>query len=73
MDSILEVVVIAGLFLLRIGVPLVILVILGLAIDRWQNHRDEQIKEHYVVLLPKSKLTQAAAETTDDEEIEKAA
>ena len=73
MDSILEVMAIAGLFLLRIGIPLVILVVLGLAIDRWQTHREEQIKEQYVVLLPKTKLTKATAETTEDEEIEKAA
>jgi hypothetical protein len=36
---------IVGMFLLRIGVPVVLLVVLGKLIDHWQTRRREQIDQ----------------------------
>jgi hypothetical protein len=43
MDDLLMVLSVAGLFLLRIGVPVMLLVGLGLLIDRWQSKRERDI------------------------------
>ena len=43
MDDLLMVLSVAGLFLLRIGVPVLLLVGLGLLIDRWQSKREWDI------------------------------
>jgi len=44
MVAVLEVV---GLFVLRVGVPLMMLVALGILIDKWQTRRNEEIKRMY--------------------------
>lgn len=40
----LEVLTVIGLFVLRIGVPIMLLVGLGLLIDRWQTHRAAAVR-----------------------------
>lgn len=40
MDDLLMVLNVAVLFILRIGVPVILLVSLGILIDRWQSNRD---------------------------------
>lgn len=42
-----EILSVAGLFLLRVGLPIVLLVILGVVVDRWQNKREERMQQHY--------------------------
>lgn len=32
-----------GLFLVRIGIPVIVLVSLGVLVDHWQRHRDAAI------------------------------
>lgn len=44
MEAILGV---AGMFLLRVGLPIILLVFLGATVDRWQKRRDEQLKAAY--------------------------
>ena len=43
----IEIVSIAAMFLLRVGVPVAGLVLLGIFIDRWQTRREEQVKQQY--------------------------
>lgn len=38
-----------GLILLRIGVPLVLLVTVGLLIDRWQTRRMQEVQQEYAI------------------------
>ncbi|RPI98141.1 MAG: hypothetical protein EHM39_08505 [Chloroflexi bacterium] len=47
MDGILAVLSVVGLFMLRIGVPVLLLVALGIVIDRWQTRREEHIEQRY--------------------------
>ena len=35
------------MFLLRIGLPILVLIVLGVLIDRWQSQRDEYVRQHY--------------------------
>ena len=35
------------MFLLRIGIPVLVLIVLGVLIDRWQSQRDDYIRQHY--------------------------
>ena len=42
MDQLLLTISIAALFLLRIGVPVIVLISVGVGIDRWQSHRDQK-------------------------------
>lgn len=44
MDALITTLVVAGLFLFRIGVPVVLLVGLGVLIDRWQSKRERDIQ-----------------------------
>ena len=50
MDQLLLTISIVALFLLRIGVPVIILITIGVVIDRWQSHRDQ----HPVNAAPKA-------------------
>jgi hypothetical protein len=43
MDELLMILSVAGLFLLRIGVPVILLVGLGILIDRWQSKREHTL------------------------------
>jgi hypothetical protein len=36
-----------GLFVLRIGVPVVVLITLGILIDRWQSRREAEVRNMY--------------------------
>jgi hypothetical protein len=47
MDGVLAVLSVVGLFLLRIGVPVLLLVALGILIDRWQTRREQYIEQRY--------------------------
>lgn len=44
MEQLLLTLSIAALFLLRIGVPVIILITIGIVIDRWQNHREQELR-----------------------------
>lgn len=41
MNDLMMVIGVAVLFFLRIGVPVILLVGLGILIDRWQSHREQ--------------------------------
>lgn len=43
MDEIMMVLSIAGLFLIRVGIPVILLVALGVLIDRWQSKREAEL------------------------------
>ena len=43
----LEVLGIIALFMARIGIPLVMLVLLGIIVGRWQDRREAEIKRMY--------------------------
>jgi hypothetical protein len=47
MDGVLAILSVVGLFLLRIGVPVLLLVALGILIDRWQTRREQYIEQRY--------------------------
>lgn len=38
-----------GLIVLRIGVPVVLLVALGMLIDRWQTRRMQDVNQQYAI------------------------
>ncbi len=44
MEQVLTVLGVAALFLVRIGVPVIVLISLGMLIDRWQNKRDQTVR-----------------------------
>lgn len=47
----------AGLFIVRIGIPVMVLVALGVLIDRWQTHREAE------AMAVQQPATQAATES----------
>lgn len=38
---------VAVMFFLRIGIPLLVLIVLGTLIDRWQTNRENEIRQRY--------------------------
>ncbi len=44
MEQILTILAVAVLFLVRIGVPVIILISLGILVDRWQSKRDTALR-----------------------------
>ena len=44
MEQLLSIVSVAALFFVRIGIPVIILIILGIVIDRWQATREDAVK-----------------------------
>lgn len=38
---------VALMFFLRIGIPVLVLIVLGALIERWQNRRDDYIRQYY--------------------------
>ena len=70
MDGILEVLSVVGLFLLRIGVPVLLLVALGIVIDRWQTRREQVINQRYGTVSGTQTAEQAAETSTAVEETE---
>jgi hypothetical protein len=63
MLEISSVLAVLGLFMLRIGVPVVVLITLGILIDRWQSRRDAEVRSMYVV----GQIEDEALEETQDE------
>lgn len=45
MDDMMTTLGVAVLFLIRIGIPVLLLVGLGLLIDRWQSHREQDVRQ----------------------------
>ena len=48
MADVSTVLAVLGLFILRIGVPVVALISLGILIDRWQSRREEEVRNMYI-------------------------
>jgi hypothetical protein len=44
MEQLLAILSVAALFFMRIGIPVIILIILGMVIDRWQATREDAVK-----------------------------
>lgn len=45
MEQVLLTISIAALFLLRIGVPVIILITLGVVVDHWQANREPKVQD----------------------------
>lgn len=45
MDDLMLIIGVAGLFLLRIGIPVLLLITLGILIDRWQTKRENAVRQ----------------------------
>ena len=41
MDDFMMTITVAAMFLIRIGLPVALLVLVGVLIDRWQRHQDK--------------------------------
>jgi hypothetical protein len=72
MDGVLEVLSVVGLFMLRIGVPVLLLVALGIIIDRWQSRREEYIDQRYGT-MPETQTAEQQDEAEEQEKIHRAA
>lgn len=46
MESLLIILSVIALFVLRIGVPVILLIAGGMIIERWQRHRELQIQRY---------------------------
>ncbi len=44
MEQVLTILGVAALFLVRIGVPVLVLIGVGLLVDHWQSKRDESLR-----------------------------
>jgi hypothetical protein len=67
MDGVLAVLSVIALFMLRIGVPVLLLVALGIIVDRWQTRREEYIDQRYGE-MPQAQGVEAEAEAESEEE-----
>jgi hypothetical protein len=65
MDGVLTVLSVAGLFLVRVGVPVLVLVVLGILIDRWQTGREADALRKY---KPEIKVVDDSVESDEEEE-----
>lgn len=45
MDDLMLIIGVAGMFLLRIGIPVLLLITLGVLIDRWQTKRENDVRQ----------------------------
>jgi hypothetical protein len=45
MEQVLLVVSVAVMFIIRIGVPVILLLSLGILIDRWQSRREKEVQQ----------------------------
>lgn len=45
MDDLMLIIGVAGMFLLRIGIPVLLLIMLGILIDRWQTKRENDVRQ----------------------------
>lgn len=55
----LEILTVTGLFLLRVGIPVVMLVVLGILIDKWQTRREAELRRQ---MKPDLKIVQPEVE-----------
>ncbi|MBN1563823.1 MAG: hypothetical protein JXA10_08285 [Anaerolineae bacterium] len=49
MAELSSVLAVLGLFMLRIGIPVVALITLGILVDRWQSRREAEVRNMYAV------------------------
>lgn len=49
MENLDVILMVVGMFVLRIGIPFALLIVLGTLIERRQNHRQENIAQMYVL------------------------
>ncbi|MBZ0296362.1 MAG: hypothetical protein K8L99_27625 [Anaerolineae bacterium] len=47
MEDLVMVLSVTGMFLIRIGIPVLLLVGLGTLIDRWQSKRQKDVEQQY--------------------------
>ena len=47
MEQLLTILAVAALFLIRIGVPVIVLISLGMLINRWQSKRDTALRREF--------------------------
>lgn len=45
MEQLLTIISVAGLFLVRIGVPVLVLLSVGLLVERWQSGREKALRQ----------------------------
>ncbi len=45
MEQLLTIISVAGLFLIRIGVPVLVLLAVGLLVERWQSRREQALRQ----------------------------
>ncbi|KAB2902879.1 MAG: hypothetical protein F9K27_15475 [Anaerolineae bacterium] len=64
MSEILVVLSVVGLFLLRVGIPVVLLVGLGILIDRWQTKREAEARK---MMKPELHIVQKEAADVHEE------
>ncbi len=48
-----EILSVTGFFLLRVGLPIILLVVLGIVVDRWQSKREERVQQMYALTQDK--------------------
>ena len=72
MDGVLAVLSVVGLFMLRIGVPVLLLVALGIIIDRWQSRREEYIDKRYGT-MPETHTAEEEEEAEEQEKVRRVA
>lgn len=44
MENVLLTLSVIALFLVRVGIPVILLIALGMVIDRWQKHRNVEVQ-----------------------------
>lgn len=47
MNELMLIIEVTILFFLRIGIPVLALIILGVVIDRWQSRREAEVQNYY--------------------------
>lgn len=46
MESVLLTLSVIALFLMRVGIPVVLLITVGMLVERWQRHREAEVKQY---------------------------
>ncbi len=69
-----EILSVTGFFLLRVGLPIILLVVLGIVVDRWQSKREERVQQMYALTQDKviagfDDQEQVAAEETEAQDV----
>lgn len=47
MNDLMLIIEVTILFFIRIGIPVLLLIVLGVVIDRWQAHREAEVRSYY--------------------------